>query len=247
MKTRLGVPNRATRILLLASLAGCGEVPPEVPRVPASSVTGNGSVHGGVHFDGVAPQRAAVRNEPCCPGAPPTQLEETVIVGPAGGLANTFVFIEGGPATEGSALPAPVLDQKFCQYTPHVIGVIVRQPLTLRSSDATMHNVAISGPDGAQNFAMKAPGETASTRFSRAGFSATKCDVHPWMAAVIGVFDNAMFTATGEDGAFDIKGIPDGTYTLVARHERYGSLRQPLVIKDGQAVAADFRYHPPTP
>ncbi|MDB5324789.1 MAG: hypothetical protein JWM57_358 [Phycisphaerales bacterium] len=239
--------NAQRLILLLALLGGCREVPPEVPRVPASSVTGNGSVRGVVHFDGTPPPRATVRNEPCCPGAPPTQLEDTVIVGPAGGLANTFVFIENGPATEGSALPAPVLDQKFCQYTPHVIGVIVRQPLKLRSSDATMHNVAISGPDGAQNFAMKAAGETASTVFTQPGFSNTKCDVHPWMAAVIGVFDNSFFAATGEDGAFEIKGIPDGTYTLVARHERYGALRQPLVIKDGQAATVDFRYHPPTP
>lgn len=231
--------------MLILSTGGCGESVPEPPRVPASTVTGTGSVRGVVHFDGIAPPRATVRNTPCCPGAPPTQLDETVIVGPAGTLANVFVYLDGGPKTEGAALPSPVLDQVFCRYVPHVVGVVVGQPLKLRSSDQTMHNVAISGPEGAKNYAMKSAGETDTTSFARPGFSDSKCDVHPWMSAVIGVFDNTLFTATGEDGAFEIKGIPDGTYTLRARHERYGRLEQPLVIKDGQAVTADFSYHPP--
>jgi plastocyanin len=228
-------------------LAGCGEPAPDVPRSPATSVTGQAVIRGVVKFDGTPPQRAVLRNEPCCPGAPPTQLDDSIVINGNGTLANVFVYLEGGPKTEGSMLPAPVLDQVFCQYTPHVIGVVVGQPLTLRSSDPTLHNVAILGVGEPRNYSMKTAGETAQTSFKTTGFAGSKCDVHPWMNAVIGVFDNPLFSVSGMDGGYEISNVPDGQYTLVARHERYGSLRQPITVKDGQAMTADFRYHPPTP
>ncbi len=34
-----------------------------------------------------------------------------------------------------------VLDQKGCQYRPHVFGVQVGQPLEILNSDATLHNI----------------------------------------------------------------------------------------------------------
>ena len=46
-----------------------------------------------------------------------------------------------------------------------------------------------------------------------------KCDVHPWMAAYVGVVAHPYFAVTDAYGAFDIKGLPPGTYTLEAWHE----------------------------
>ncbi len=68
-----------------------------------------------------------------------------------------------------------------------------------------------------------------------------KCDVHPWMTGWVAVFDHPYFAVTGDDGAFTIKGLPDGTYTLQAWHERYGTKDQTVVVKAGVATA-DFAF-----
>ena len=238
-------------VVTLSILNGCGDAPPPpVPRVPAASVAGNGTITGRVAFDGPAPERTTVRNEPCCPGAPATLQSENVIVNANGTLANVFVYLEGGPKTDGSSLPAPTLDQKFCQYVPHALGVVVGQTLKLHSSDATMHNVRITPERGpVVNEYMTGENQTKDTKFAAPGFAVSKCDVHPWMTAHVGVFDNPFFALTGPDGTYTITGVPDGTYTLVARHEQYGPLPGvPVTVKDGRATGAtDFSYHPPAP
>ena len=53
-----------------------------------------------------------------------------------------------------------------------------------------------------------------------------KCNVHPWMRAYIGVVSHPFFAVTGDDGTFTIKGLPPGTYTLEAWHEKYGTTRR---------------------
>ncbi len=43
-----------------------------------------------------------------------------------------------------------------------------------------------------------------------------KCNQHPWMKAYIGVLKHPFFAVTAQDGSFTIKGVPPGTYTVVA-------------------------------
>jgi plastocyanin len=230
------------------ALVGCdGAAPPiDVPRVPVASVQGQGHVSGKVHFGGTPPRVRMLRNEPCCPGAPGEIPDESVVVNPNGTLANTFVFLEGGPRTDGSALPKKTLDQVFCRYVPHVVGIVVGQPLHVKSSDRTMHNVHYSPRySAAQNFWMNAPGDGVDTTFKAAEFVKSGCDIHPWMSATIGVFDNPFFAITADDGTFDITGVPAGEYTLVANHERYGRLEQKIRVEGSAPVIHDFTYAPP--
>ena len=64
-----------------------------------------------------------------------------------------------------------------------------------------------------------------------------KCDVHPWMTGWVAIFDHPYFAVTADDGTFAIKGLPDGTYTLQAWHERFGTQSQKVTVKDGKATA----------
>ena len=70
-----------------------------------------------------------------------------------------------------------------------------------------------------------------------------KCDVHNWMNAWVGVLDHPFYAVTGSGGAFDIQGLPPGTYThrSVARearhadadrhHRRQGNEGRPFTFK----------------
>lgn len=234
-----------------ACLIGCdlgmssaGGSPAAPPRV---LMTGNGVVRGVVKFDGVPPKMATLANKPCHAGAPELE-EETVIVGDGGAMMNVFVYVEGAGVGDGSKREPAVLDQVHCRYVPHVVGVQVGQTLVVRSSDDTMHNVHYK-PDrnAAANFGMTKPGAEKQVTFATPEFIRVKCDVHPWMTAYIGVFENPCFAATGVDGTFEIGNLPAGEYTLVAWHELYGKIEQPLTIADETrpVESVTFRYKAP--
>jgi plastocyanin len=171
-----------------------------------------------------------------------------VVVGSNGGLANAFVFIEGLPRVSGQSLEAPVLDQVGCRYTPHVVGVCVGQPLRIRTSDDTMHNVHFSPQrNESRNFGMTQPGDEKIVTFREPEFIRAKCDVHPWMTAYVGVFENPFFAITDAQGRFDIADLPSGKYKLVTWHERYGRLERIVEVNsDVSPQIIDLRYAAPS-
>ena len=71
-----------------------------------------------------------------------------------------------------------------------------------------------------------------------------KCDVHPWMGAYVGVFDHPYFAVTGTDGKFAIDGLPDGTYDVVAWHERLPNQSGKLTVSGGSG-SVDFTFSAP--
>ena len=62
-------------------------------------------------------------------------LDEEVVTGPGGELANVFVYIK---QVNGN-FPAPstpvVIDQHGCQYRPHALALQVGQPLQIKNRD----------------------------------------------------------------------------------------------------------------
>jgi hypothetical protein len=72
-----------------------------------------------------------------------------------------------------------------------------------------------------------------------------KCDVHPWMTAFAFVMDHPFFAVTDEKGMFEIKGLPAGTYTVTAWHEKYGEKSAEVTVKEGEAATEDFTFSPP--
>ena len=191
------------------------------------------SIKGKVTLEGTAAANAAIKMnaDPYCMTANKTpQTQETYMVGKAGELGNVFVYVQDGLGDRTFEAPNDpvVIDQQNCRYHPHVMGLMVGQPLQILNSDPTLHNIHAI-PTKNQEFNTGQPIQGMKTDHL---FTATevmvpfKCDVHGWMNAYAGVLDHPFFAVTGEDGTFSIKGLPPGTYKLAAWHEKLGTQTQ---------------------
>lgn len=169
--------------------------------------------------------------------------EDTVVAGDKGELSKVIVFIkETKPGDlKGPQITTPAtLSQNGCMYTPHVLAVQTGQPVIVHNSDAFLHNVHGAPAENKPfNFIqLNVDSKTLDTFTAEETFQ-IKCDVHPWMKAVVRVFDHPYFAVSNEDGKFtiDTKSLKDGTYTVQAWHEIYkDSKPQTVEIKGGKAV-----------
>jgi plastocyanin len=201
------------------------------PAAAAAPVVADaGTLTGLVKFESAPPAMPAIRMnaDPFCQSQHPTPAkDEEVIVGPAGELANVIVFVENAPAAPAPSTPA-LLDQKGCQYVPHVQAVQAGQSIQIKNSDATLHNVhAMPVVNSAFNEGQPVP-MTTTKKFDKPELTPfkIKCDVHGWMKSYMVVLPHPYHGVSGTNGTFNIGNLPPGNYTIVAWHEKYGQQKQ---------------------
>jgi hypothetical protein len=231
---------------------GCGKEtpaervpPPDARRVEQSKT---GTIAGRVLVEGPVPESTTVNIEdPFC--SREKVPVETVVVAD-GGLKNVFVYIKDGLDKYYFDVPAePVkLDQHSCRYVPHVLGVRAGQALEISNSDATVHTVAASTKvNRAFNFSQPMQGLKNTATFNDPEVMVRmKCDVHGWMNAYVGVMAHPYFAVTENGGKFELKGVPAGTYTVEAWHEKFGTRTQNVTLGENGSQELSFTFNTQT-
>ena len=213
----------------------------------ASSITGNAT------FDGKAPtlRPLAMDADPACAKKHSAPVpNEMLALGTGNAMRNVMVWVSKGlPA--GKTWPAPkapaVLDQRGCQYLPHVMAIMAGQPYKILNSDGIVHNVhALPKINKPLNRPMPATVKEATVAFDKpeANFQ-IKCDVHPWMTAYVGVFSHPFSSVTSTDGKFTISGLDPGTYEITAWHERLGTQTASVTVGASGSKTQDFKFATP--
>jgi len=249
--------------IVLTGLAGCkpkttSQTHPDINSQPAHTRRSIpldpatlGSVSGTVHFAGKPPERIRIdmSQDPACSMTGGENLAEQYVVHD-GKLANVYIYVKSGPAAAMSASDnstAPVvLDQVGCRYVPHVIAVMQGGSVEFRNSDDTMHNIhtmptvsankeidVSQGPKGAPQIRQFLQPEVMMP---------VRCNNHPWMNAFINVSATPFFAVTDANGRFEINGLPAGTYTLAAVHEKMGEQTITVTVKPHETEPASFTY-----
>ena len=233
-----------------ATASGTAAAAPSAAPAAAAAVSPDAAtVTGTIKLTAAAPAMPNIQMsaDPYCQSQHSTPAkDEEVVVGPAGELANVFVFIKNPPAGNFPPPSTPVtLDQKGCQYHPHVSGVMVGQALEIKNDDATLHNVhAMPNVNAQFNEGQPVQGMTSTKKFDKAELVPfrIKCDVHGWMKSWMAVMPHPFFAVSSMQGTFTIPNLPPGNYTLVAWHEKYGQKEQQITVAAKESKAVTFSF-----
>jgi hypothetical protein len=212
-----------------------------------------GSVSGKVAFTGAAPIRRAIdmtgEEEGCRQAHAGAVYAQEVVVNPDGTLANVFVWVSAG--LEGKAFRPPEekveLRQEGCMFLPHVVGLRTNQWLSVSNHDPVTHNVHPMPMNNREWNQGQPPGAPEiERRFVREdiGFP-IRCNVHTWMRAYGCVVAHPYFFVTGEEGTFELKDLPPGSYTISAWHEKYGTKELPVTLGASGAESVEFTFREP--
>jgi plastocyanin len=245
--------------VLLVSLA-CSKDTPPPPETSASAQPYSGptgTVTGVISFNGTVPAAKKIDTsaDPICGQRNPNLTTEDTVV-KDGKLANVFIYVKEGNTASGQKfadLPwstpnsAITLDQNGCHYKPHVIGIQTNQKLSITNSDPTQHNIHPTpklNPEWNQTQQSGQP--PIEKTFARSEtLIPVKCNQHPWMKAYIGVLKHPFFAVSSEDGTYSLKGVPAGTYTVVAWREGGADGTQKtmsVTVPANGSATADFAF-----
>jgi plastocyanin len=257
MKTKSSIAVWSLSALLgVALLAGCGKkesteeqpaaaptaaAPAAAPIDPATAA----SVSGTVKLDGEAPKavRIDMSQDPACTG---TNTSENVVAS-GGHLANVFVYVKEGLGNRTFDIPkeAITLNQSGCKYHPHMLGVMANQTIKIVNNDPTTHNIHPTPKDNREWNESQPPQSAALEKnFAREEILLpVKCNQHPWMKMYVNVVKSPFYAVTGQDGKYEIKGLPPGDYTLAFVQEKLGEqdVKVTLAAKDSKTVDATFK------
>ncbi len=204
-----------------------------------------GNVTGTVKFDGERPKRTVIKMDAdakCAAIHGDKKVgSEDAIVSKEGMVQNAFVHVKAGvtgkfdpPAT------AATIDQKGCQYTPHVQGILVDQKFNIVNSDPTSHNIHSLAKENPEfNVSQPNVGTLEKVMKKVEKPIKFKCDIHPWMSAYVFVMEHPFFGVTDKDGKFTIANLPDGEYTVEVWHETLGTTEAKIKVAGGD-VTQDF-------
>jgi plastocyanin len=217
-------------------------------RVTVEAQGAGGTIVGHVRLTAPAPPSPVIRmgGDPRCGAAAGGKrvTQDFVVRSADGGLANTFVNLQGSfPATPVPADPV-TLDQRGCIFVPRMVGVRVGQAIQVMNSDDTAHNVHSLSTHG-NAFNVSQPRKGMTNRFPVKAEDVVmriKCDIHSWMVAWVGVVPHPYYAVSGADGSFTIARVPPGRHTIQTWHEAYGRLTRTVDIKAGQTATVNFVY-----
>ena len=214
-------------------IAGYGAVLLAVVHVPASSqssykeieIAGGGSITGTVHLKGdpsIAERLEITKDKSCCGSV---KVCPRLVVNKSGGVKNAVIYLDR--ITEGkkfAASPKALLNQKKCEYDPHVMVLPQGTQMDIVNNDPILHNVhAYCGAQSTFNIAQPLKGQRTcikQTQLAKPGIIGLTCDAgHPWMSGFLFVVPHPYYAITDKNGNFRLDDVPPGTYTLKMWHE----------------------------
>jgi hypothetical protein len=235
---------------LLASLAGCGEQQAPEPQTTApaeqavaATPAGGGTIAAEVKYAGPADVET-VRVNKDVEQCGTEQTIEKVVVGADNALAGAVVFLTQPTTTTAKAPTRLTLDQKGCEFHPHVLAMLPGE-VDIVNSDGILHNIHThSTANPAFNKAQPKFKKVMTEEFQKPEFIRVECDVHSWMRSWIAVMPNPYFGVTGDKGRTTVAHVPAGRHTMEVWHPVLGTQRAEVEVQVGETTTVGFQFKP---
>jgi plastocyanin len=207
----------------------------------AGDVKDGGSISGAVKFKGNAPAPKKLdvgKDKEVCDKSP--KFDQSLVV-KNGNLVNavvTITDIKKGKKAEGKQI---VLDQKGCEYHPHVLAFPAGSSVQITNPDGILHNVhSYSKVNSPFNMAQPKFKKTLDVKIDKPEPIEVKCDVHGWMHGWLVATPTPYFAVTDDSGNFKLTDVPAGTYNVEVWHEKLGKSSQKVTVKGKEDAKVNF-------
>ncbi len=204
-------------------------------------VKDGGTISGTVKFKGSAPapQKLDVsKDKEVCGKSPKT--DQSLVVN-NGNLANAVITITDIKKGKKLDTKKVTLDQKDCEYHPHVLAFPAGSTIEILNPDGILHNVhSYSKVNSPFNQAQPKFKKTLDVKIDKPEVIEVKCDVHGWMHGWLVATENPYFAVTDNSGAFKLTDVPPGTYNVEIWHEKLGKSAQKVTVKAKEDAKVNF-------
>ena len=195
-------------------------------------VKDGGAISGTVKFKGTAPAPKKLdvgKDKEVCEKTP--KVDQSLIVSD-GNLANVVVTITDIQKGKKAAPAKVTLDQKGCEYQPHVLAFPAGTTVQILNPDGILHNVhSYSKVNSPFNQAMPKFKKTLDVKIDKPEVIEVKCDVHAWMQGWLVSAPTPYVAVTDKSGTFKLTDVPPGSYTVEFWHEKLGKATQKVTVK----------------
>jgi len=204
-------------------------------------VKDGGSISGTVKFKGTAPAPKKLevsKDKEVCGKTP--KVDQSLVVN-NGNLANAVVTITDIKTGKKIDAKKVTLDQKGCEYQPHVLAFPAGTTVEILNPDGILHNVhSYSKVNSAFNMAQPKFKKTLDVKIDKPEAIEVKCDVHGWMHGWLVATESPYVAVTDNSGNFKLTDVPAGSYTVEVWHEKLGKNTQKVTVKAKEDAKVSF-------
>jgi len=161
------------------------------------------------------------------------------VLAPSSELRHVVVFVKDAPAHATAPMKVEIR-QRDENFIPRVVAVPVGSDVDFPNDDPIYHNVFSLSRAKTFNLGRYPRGDSRSVHVTKPGIIKVFCDIHSHMTATIMVFNHPWFAIVGEDGRFELTGVPPGERRITAWHERLGDSPVPVRVDAGGVTEANF-------
>ena len=206
------------------------------------AVQNGGTISGTVIFKGswTQPTIPVTKDQEVCGK---TKKDPSLLVSESGEVQNAVVYIADIHKGKNIQPKKVTLDQKDCQYRPHVLAFLAGSTVEVKNPDGILHNIhSYSEKNDPFNLAQPKFKKTLTVEIEKPEIVPIKCDVHGWMSGWFFVAANPYFNVTDNNGTFQLATVPPGNYTLQVWHEKLGTQSRKIEVKRDETVEVKFEF-----
>lgn len=241
MTGRTFLQGTLTRLVALSGLALALGISPALAYT-GGEVSNGGTIKGVVKYKGTppAPEKLEI-NKDTSVCAVNEKFNKELVVGADGGIQYAVVSLPGIELGKKFPDDKVELDQKGCEYLPHITLVPAGKEMEIVNSDGILHNIhTYSEKNKPVNRAQPKFKKVIKETFSEPEHVKVTCDVHGWMKGWVVVEKNPYYTETDASGAFTLTDVPAGDYEVQVWQEKLGTATQKVTVPAGGEVTVNF-------